>query len=345
MPYEIVPKSKAPGVDFCGVDEYYYIVRSDLGCYMRSTNFNEGKDLYVFSLHNSCQGGDHYLADENDRFYIIKGDSYRRVTDMHQDDDAVVFTLHPNCQGGDHYLSAFGHFYIIFQEKGIYRKVTDLNTDGDAVEYTLHPDCKNGLYYWGIKDYYYFLKPHDQWGIQYFRCTNFHEKEDPHTYSFHETVVPFLPGGLAVVHGACFGKWEVIKTISNDSDSPITWNKKITKKVGCNKSKMKSVENHWKIGMTASYESGALAESLAKYQFSVSTEHGGSSVQTESEDWSDATEVEESVNVTLEPKSQLYIWQYQLGLGREPILFCRDMKFTKDATPPTTIPLPPSSAK
>ncbi|XP_015275427.1 PREDICTED: uncharacterized protein LOC107117777 [Gekko japonicus] len=340
---KIVPKSKAPGADFCGVDKYYYIVRSDLDCYMRSTNFNHGNDLEVFSLHNSCQGGDHYLAHEDGLFYIIKGDHYRRVSNMNKDDNAVVYSLHPNCQGGDHYLSAFGRFYIIFQGRGIYHRVTNMNTDEDAIEYTLHPDCQNGLYYWGTKDYYYFVKPHDEWGIQYFRCTDFHRNLDAVTYSFHGSVVAFIPGGLAINEGPAFGRWEAIKTISNDSDSPIEWNKKITKKVGCKKMKMSSVEQNWKINMKASYESGGLAEAIAKYQFSLSVEYGGRAVQTQQEDWSEATEVEESIHVTLQPESQMYIWQYRLGFGNEPVLFCRDMKFTNDSTPPTSVPLPPSN--
>ncbi|XP_077170231.1 uncharacterized protein LOC143825797 [Paroedura picta] len=338
----LVPKSKAPGVDFCGVDKYYYIVRSDLGCYMRSTNFNDGNDLEVFSLHNSCRGGDHYLAHEDDLFYIIKGDNYRRVSNMNKDDDAIVYSLHPNCKGGDHYLSAFNHFYIIFQDRGVYRKVKNMNTDEDAVEYSLHPDCQNGLYYWGIKDYYYFVKPQDEWGVQYYRCTNFHENTDAVTYSFHGSVVPFLPGGLAINRGPAFGRWEAIKTISNDSNSPVVWDKKITKKVGYNKMKMNSVEHNWNVSMSASYQSGTLTESIAKYQFSLDVQYGGSAVQTQQEDWSEATEVEESLHVTLQPQSKMYIWQYHLGLGDDPVLFCRDMHFTNDATPPAVVPLPPS---
>ncbi|XP_061445136.1 uncharacterized protein LOC133366258 [Rhineura floridana] len=340
---QIVPKNKAPGIDFCGVDKYYYIVRSDLGCYMRSTNFNEGSDLEVFTLHDSCRGGDHYIAHENDLFYIIKGDHYRRVTNMNKDQGAVVYTLHPNCREGDHYLSAFGNFYIIFQGRGVYRRVTNMNTDEDAIEYTLHPACRDGLYYWGIKDYYYFVKPHDEWGVQYYRCTNFHENLDAVTYSFHGDVVNILPGGLAVTHGSSFGKWEALKTISNDSNTSIVWDKKITKKVGYTKQKMSSVEHNWKISLSASYQSGALTEAIAKYQFSLTAEYGGKSVSTEQEDWSEATEVEESISVTLQPGEKMYIWHYQLGLGNESVLFCRDMKFTNNSTPPTDNPLPPSN--
>ncbi|XP_060111517.1 uncharacterized protein LOC132583843 isoform X2 [Heteronotia binoei] len=338
---QIVPKSKAPGADFCGVDKYYYIVRSDLGCYMRANNFNHGYDLEVFSLHTSCWGGDHYLAYEDGSFYIIKGNKYRCVSNMTTDNNAVVvYSLHPSCQGGDHYFSAFGHFYIIFQGRGVYHRVTNLNTDNNAVEYTLHPDCQNGLYYWGIKDYYYFVKPHYEWGIRYYKCTDFHQNLGAVTYSFHGSVVPFIPGGLAINEGPAFGRWEAIKTIFNDTNSPIVWSK-ITKKVGYKKKKMDSVEQNWE--MSAFYEPGALAEAIAKFQFSLPAEYGGEAVQTQQENWSEATEVEESVNVTLQPRSQMYVWQYQLGFGSDPVLFCRALMFTNETTPPTIVPLLPSN--
>ena len=56
-----------------GTDDYYYNIRSDLGVYMRSTNFHQGNDIKVYSLSQACQWGDHYLATGLDYFY-------RRVT-------------------------------------------------------------------------------------------------------------------------------------------------------------------------------------------------------------------------------------------------------------------------
>ncbi|MGH0170751.1 UNVERIFIED_CONTAM: hypothetical protein FKN15_071502 [Acipenser sinensis] len=340
---KIVPKNKAPGVDFCGVKQYYYIVRSDLGCYMRSSNFHEGRDLSVFSLHQSCRGGDFYLAHQDDLFYIIKGNEYRRVTNMNTDSGAEVFSLHPNCQGGDHYLSAFGNVYIIFQSKGTYRRTSNMNKDSDGVDFPLHSACRDGLYYWGIDSYYYFIKPDDKWGVQYYKCTNFNTNQDPDTFSFHSDVVNFLPGGLSISQGSAFGRWENIKTISNDSAQPVKWTKKITKKVGYTKEKMSSMEHNWKISMSATYQAGDLTAAFAKYQFSLSAEYGGRSINTEKEDWSEAMEVEESIEMTIQPNEKVYIWQYNLGFGKESVLFCRDLKITKTSTPPTEIPLPPST--
>ena len=92
--FSIVPHAIVPGVDFCAVKGYHYIVRSDAVIYIKTENLNKGSDVKVFDLHYSCKGGNHYLAN-NGYFYIIKGKSYRRVTNMNTDADSVVQSLHP----------------------------------------------------------------------------------------------------------------------------------------------------------------------------------------------------------------------------------------------------------
>ncbi|KAI4895957.1 hypothetical protein NFI96_007840, partial [Prochilodus magdalenae] len=339
----ILPKNKAKGVDFCGVYSNYLIIRSDLGCYMFSTNFHRGEDLTVHSLHPSCRGGDHYLAFDDKTFYIIKGKSYRRVSDMTKDIDAVVNDLHPNCRGGDHYLSAYGNFYIIFQSRGVYRQTADLSKDSDAVEYTLHPNCKDGLYYWGTKSYIYLVKPKGQWGVEYHKTDNLNKDTKAETYSIHPDVLNFLPGGLAETQGPSFAKWELIKTIINDSETPINWEKKITLKVGYTKSKTSSIEHNWKVAISTTYTVGDLTLNLARCQFSMTAEYGGQSVNTENESWEEATETVETVNLTLQPRGKMYIWQYKLGFGKEDVLFCRDLRFDDDPKTPTDVPLPPAN--
>uniref|UniRef100_A0A8C5MMH4 Uncharacterized protein n=1 Tax=Leptobrachium leishanense TaxID=445787 RepID=A0A8C5MMH4_9ANUR len=338
----IVPKTAAPWVDFCSVDKYYYIVRADLSCYMRSTNFNKGEDLNVFSLHPSCGNGDHYLAHEDDLFYIIKGTSYRHVSDMSKGDDAVVYSLHPSCQGGDHYLSAFGKFYIIYQSRGVYHRTKNMATYEDGKEYSLHNDCKDGLYYFGVKDYYYFVKPLNEWGVQYSRCTNFNTNERGETFSFHPSVIGFLPGGLGITHGPSAGVWNYIKTIRNDSQDHITWTDKVSVKQGFDKEKMLPVENNWNISPSVSGVPGRLATLLTKSQFFLSTSYGGFSVNTDRENWNSLSVDGETVSILLDPGQEVYVWQYSLNLGSEAVLFCRDLKFEAPTECPTENPLLPA---
>ncbi|XP_051760746.1 uncharacterized protein LOC127518310 [Ctenopharyngodon idella] len=355
----IIPKSKTKGTDICGAGKNIYIIRSDLGCYMETSDLNNGSDISIFSLHPSCQNGDHYLGDKHGYFYIIKGSEYRKFNYLTTHSDHKVDTLHPNCQGGDHYFSAFDKFYIIFQEKGTYRITTDMNTDSDAAEHNLHPDCRNGLYYWGVEFItpypmmlaraprcyrIYFLKPASDWGVQFCSSTDFSKDKFSGVYSVHHNVLNFLPGGLSVTKGPAFGIWENIKTITNDSNTPVTWTKKINKKVGWNKEKMTQITHHWKIDTTASIESGALAKLITNLQFSFSAEYGGSHVNTENESWNEMTEEEEQLSFELKPQERLYLWQYRMGLGQEQVLFCRDLKIDDEPNPPTEVPLPPAQS-
>ncbi|XP_077053702.1 uncharacterized protein LOC143706043 [Siphateles boraxobius] len=333
----IIPKRKIKGVDFCGTKGHCYIIRSDLGCYMKASNLNKGSDLSIHALHPSCQHGEHYFAHKR-KFYIINGNDYRRVTDLSKDTDSSVFTLHPNFRGGDHYLSAFGWYYIIFQEKGTYRRTIDLSKNSHSGEFPLHPNCRDGLYYWGLQFRFYFLKP-TKWGVHYYSCNDF-EDDSVGVYSVHPDVLNFLPGGLSITNGPAFSKWVNIKTVSNDSLTPVTWQKKITKKVGYNKEKMSQITQKWKIKTPATIRARKLAALISQYQFSLSGEYGGASVDAVKENWNEETEEEELLSFDLKPNKRLYLWQFQLGLGSEPVLFCRDLKITDQPNPPTDVPLP-----
>ncbi|KAM3916979.1 uncharacterized protein RB166_016152 [Leptodactylus fuscus] len=335
MSGKIVPKNKTKGVDFCAVDPCYYIVRSDLGCYMRSIDFHRGASLEVFSLHPSCADGDHYLATQPGLFFIIKGNYYRTVTNMNTDDCSFVYTLHEMCQGGDHYLSSLHYFYVIYQDKGIYRRTTNMSKYENGEEFPLHPNCKDGLYYGGTTNLY-FVKPQDEWGIQYVRTSSFTKEEKLATYSFNPSVVNFLPGGIGVTKGPAYGEWTCIRTINNDSDAPVDWEIKITKRTGYEKAKLSGLQQNWKV-------SADLTVPIIMSQFALRAEYGGSFVKTEKETWREATDVEQTVRGNLKAQGKVCIWTYQLGLGKEPVLYCRDIRMTYTSDPPTDVPLPPAS--
>ncbi|XP_039510830.1 uncharacterized protein LOC120465246 [Pimephales promelas] len=343
----IIPKNKIKGVDICGSQDWCYIIRSDLGCYMRSSNFHKGSDISIHDLHPSCRHGDHYIADPN-YFYIIKGDSYRRVTDLSEDTDSSVETLRLSCRGGDHYLKAFVWFYIIFQEKGTYRKTVlsmmhplilhELELSDD--EFTLPPECRDGLYYWGDLGDFSFLKLNSDWGVQYYKCTDLDRDVCTEVYSVHPDVLNFLPGGLSITNGPAFSKWVNIKSVSNDRLTPMKWEKKVTKRVGYNKEMSSQITRNWKIAASSTITSGDLTGLITSAQFSYSAEYGGARVDAKTENWNEETEDEETLSFELQPNESLYVWQYQLGLGSESVLFCKDLKFTDQPNPPTDVPLP-----
>uniref|UniRef100_A0A9J7XHR8 Uncharacterized protein n=2 Tax=Cyprinus carpio TaxID=7962 RepID=A0A9J7XHR8_CYPCA len=218
MMSSIIPKSKAKGTDICAFNNYYYIIRSDLGRYMQTSDLNKGSDISIFSLHPACQNGDHYIGGDS-YFHIIKGDSCRRVTNLSTDKDAIDFSLHHKCRGGDHYFASVGYFYIIFQEKGTYIKTTSMYENSDPREHSLDPDFKNGLYYWGpphckqTSDCFNFLKPDISVSENAEFCTGPDLSKNKHTAvdSVHPNVFNFLIGGLSVNKGPGTGMWEKIK--------------------------------------------------------------------------------------------------------------------------------------
>lgn len=345
----IVPRNKIRGVDICGKEVYTYIIRSDLGCYMTVTNLSKDSVISIERLHPSCQNGDHYICDHiTCYFYIIKGKSYRKVEYLSNDTNAVVGELHPKFQGGDHYFSVSGRFLVIFKETGICWTTKDLGQDSNAVEIKLHPNCNTGLYYWSTSDtshvrgyrpqLYYFLKPTLEWGVEYCESEDLTKEKCLNVCSLHPDVVNFLPGGLAITQGPAIGRWKLVKTMDNNSETSVKWRQKILKRVGYNKEAMKEITHNWKIGASASLESGDLAGLIAKVQFSLSAEYGGSHVSTVKENWENATEVEEEVEVELQPNKSLHLWQYRLDLGGEPVLYSRHFFMDDDPNPPTKSP-------
>ncbi|PFX12774.1 putative uncharacterized transposon-derived protein F54H12.3 [Stylophora pistillata] len=149
---------------------------------------------------------------------IIKGNEYRRVTDLSSDDDAVVYSLHRNCCGGSGYYSAFGKYYIVFANKGTYRRVSNMNKDEDPVEYKIKQAFQDGIYFWGTNDYVYCLKQAGKWGVTYHRSTNMNLNKDEASFSVRESVLKFIPGGIAHTHGKVLGFWKDIKRLQNDSN-------------------------------------------------------------------------------------------------------------------------------
>ena len=161
-----MPETKTK-VDFCGTGHKLYIVRSDLGAYLESSDFSKGNAILRY-LHPDCRGGDHYLSylhapwshaftkiDYESHFLIISGDHYRRVKDLSTAEDMTGETrLHEKCRGGDFYLAtSTTYFVVIFSDKGVYRVVSDLGTAKGIKDYKLHDVWKGGLYYCATQSY------------------------------------------------------------------------------------------------------------------------------------------------------------------------------------------------
>ncbi|XP_057180361.1 uncharacterized protein LOC130547979 [Triplophysa rosa] len=333
----IVPGSKMKGVDICGVRYNCYIIRADLGCYLKTTDLKHASNLTLHDLHHSCIG-DHYVGHINDSIYIIKDTSYRRVKNLSTDSGCEHKDIHPNYHNGDYYFSAMGKFYIVFKDDKIYKTTSKL-TSPDCQEHPLNDDYSDGLYYWGRSFHFYIMGTNEQWGVEFIKGSNFSSGNKDCFASVHKDILHFLPGGLSITTGPAFGRWESVKTLTNDTDAPVQFEKKIMKKVGYKKETMTKITHNWNVKLAGSAKMTELAMLIAKAQLSLSTEYGGSYMKTENESWNEETEEEEHISLELQPYSNVYLWQYSLGLGEDTMFFCRDITFSNDPDPPTEIPV------
>lgn len=334
----VVSRADSPGTDVFVTHHGSFIVRSDLGCFLQVLDFCSGQDIKVQDLHPACRGGDHYVADPtSSTICILRGDTFHKVLDLSSELPTNALPLHPSCQGGDHYASCKGRFFIFFLSRGQVLSVADLATGGDAKEVNLEPFLLRGLYFYGTDATHLACFRVDEDNT--LRGHSFAMDGHKEDFSVHPDVACFLPGGLALIHGPAFGVWECLKLISNATDLPLPSSHEITRKVGCSKMAFSQ-----KFSVSGSLDSKSLVVALLQSQFSLPAAYGGVGLRTEQEEWEEVAEEGEPLRVILQPRQKLYWWQYRLGLGKEPILFCRALKVTRSPAPPSHIPLPPSDS-
>ena len=375
----IVPRSEAPGVDFCGTygdNPKTMIIRSDLNCYMSVSDVQTGKNATLHPLHPSCCGGDHYFTSSRGffgniktHFIIIKGDHFREVQDLTTDANSRTGVLHEKCRGGDFYIGTVmldlfpRHvFIIIFTDKRMLRVVGDLERGkidrkfGLQDEYPLKEGMLGGLYYWGTArrhtetremiSTFYVVKPVDKWGLEYY-CTDSLTEGSERTASFHPSITNFLPGGLGITKGITNGDWILIKSFMNSSSSTVEGMKyEVEVTIGHNKKALSSIEHNWSVSASVSSEvsAGFTIESIfnaaMKVQFSLSGSYGGKSIQTTEEEWKEEVTTRETYDIgKFPPGRTVYIWQYKIGLGNTNIVRSKHWAVTDTPAPPPIDPL------
>ena len=339
------------GTDICATEDNVCIIRSDLGCYMKSEvkhggSLDHQQKLQICPLNPSCAGGDHYLC-EGSTFYIIRGDSFVSVTHLTQPiDQIIVKQLADICKSGDHYLSFGGKFCVVFTERKEYLIVSSLNTGADAQHGTIDKENLDGLYYYGSpKNYPPITIVHqvNEWGVMFAVTRDL--SEPGKNYFIYPDVINFLSGGLSFTFGPSEAKWELVKSVTNNSVTPLQWSEKISKTVGYKKSHFQSVETNWKttenISMGTKFQAGFIVQVSLETQFSLSKSFGGVNIRSEQEDWNEAYTTEETLSAAIPAGATIYIWQFRLGLkGTVDVLFCHDLQITETSDPPNDIPLP-----
>ena len=306
----IIPKKNSKGVDICGTNNKFYIIRPDLGVYLRSTNFHQGLDLATYTLHKKCHG-EHYLS-TNNKFYIIQGDKYHRVTNMNHDSDAATYFLHDNCKGGDIYFCNGPMFGIIFCDQNKLHLTENMGKDDNAMDMKLPDDYKNGLYHWGIGYKHYYMKQ-SGWQVEYHKYASLDGKEEDN-YGFHSAVTSFLPGGLGITKGSSQGVWKCIYSEKNLLGTSVSLTKVIKRKHGFKASNTK-----------INFFDDNLKAKLVYAQFQHDfAEKENLLMYLREEKWDNCNDVDETLRFRLGSKEEIFVWQYVIEFKH-----CVDIYFTK----------------
>lgn len=333
----IVPRAGTPGTDVFATPDGFFVVRSDLGCFLRAPAGPAPAGAEICRLHPACRGGDHYVGEASGAAVcILRGEAFQRTADLGAAPGPEAFPLHPACRGGDHYVSGGGRFVVLFLARGVALSVADLSTGAGAEETPLDPAARCGLYYYAPDaTRLALLRVDAQRGL----CTQVGSGSGPgEVLPVPAAVASFLPGGLALVHGAAFGAWECIQRLENDTDGPLPGSYELSRPVGYVEQKWAD----WTFSPAGAPAPTDLAGALLRAQFALPPAYGGLGLRTEQEEWEAAAEEGEELRIILQPRQKLYWWQYRLGLGARPVLFCRSLKVTRSLAPPDLLPLPRS---
>jgi len=333
---QIVPKnsSYARGIDICASKKYVYIIRSDLGLYMRTTSINQGSDMEVFKLHDALAWGDGYMLDDKGKwFYIVKGDTIHYCKDLTSDKDGKTKTLLSPYQGGDYYFCGESTFYVLFGSS--FRSTDNMYKHSRYDWGSMASAFNDGIYFWCQQSCINCLVQPGEWGPTYTYNYNPVTTGARTGNTISMDVVNFLPGGVAQSNGKSYGNWQLLKSQANDLDSSYDWTYHIGLQAGFNYSVMSSITNSWNINANASMDSGTLTKLLCQFQFSLDVQYGGSKTNTTSADWNVLGTIDSTIEKTIQPGEAVYVWQYQMGFADpKTCLFYDNTVVTDDPNPP-----------
>ncbi|KAJ6651801.1 hypothetical protein lerEdw1_016478 [Lerista edwardsae] len=321
------PRKEVPDVHIFSTRAGDVVVRPDLNCYLLLPSLPTLPCAELRPLHPLLKGGEHYFGSRwHDSIYVVRDNKFMEAPDLSSKPSKAQL-LHPSCCGGQHYLIVSSGSFVIILSRGTVAAVTNLAT-GEP-----DPSLDPGHHQWS-KEKMESKRSYLYWQL----WDNFTES----VFTLHPGVLNFLPGGLGLTKGAATGSWELLNIFHNYSDTPVTKTQGIFRKVGYAKEQLADVGQGWTASLTESPEPGLLTVALAKAQFALPTHYGGLGVNPEQEAWEELHEEETIVEFSLQPEEAAYVWQYQLGLGQEAILFCRALKVTNSGDQPSEIPLPSS---
>ena len=364
-PPAILPHSKAKGVDMCGSASNgdLYIIRSDLHCYMKRSYDKKSKSnkYEIFPLHPAFQDCDHYIYSSTvkgggigpnfilikDSKFLVTGPDLSMSKFNYGGSEAVDGKpLSAAMSNGENYCYDGSNYYKFYNGGKDCMAAPSLTSE-NPTHYSVPSSCQNGLYYYGTiypSVYTIGVLTTNPFGVVTRLVSSDMTLSTPFFVS--PEVLDFLPGGLAFCYGRPIHGWQLLKSFENSSNAKLNWSASITKTIGFSESVFHSLEEKWNVTKSASigtsFENSFLIKASIQAQFSLSTQYGGASVQTNQADWNEQQSTTESLVVDVGPGETAYIWQYRLGFAgmSNSFLYCRDLAITSSNKPPATGRLP-----
>ena len=206
-----------------------------------------------------------------------------------------------------------------------------------------------GWYYWATNGYFYFLKPVNDWSLAYHRTPDLNYKDEDKWYRAKDVDFPvyppitaFLPGGLALIIGPTFDRWEQLLSIPG-SNACEKVDLTIKRKLGYKKPTVNPIQHEWNMSQrerSAGLTTEEIFKAALKRTFYFPPEYGGLAVDATKEDWSDVMEVEESLSVIIPSTKHVYVWQYVLGIRDQVVLYTKHIRKTKNDFEPQNVTAP-----
>ncbi|CAI5791164.1 Uncharacterized protein PODLI_1B028659 [Podarcis lilfordi] len=251
------------------------ILRPDLNGYLLLSGLPTSPCAELWPLHPSLRGSEHYFSSRwHNTIYVIRDNKLLETPNLHTEPSREPRRLHPSCCAGQHYFVVSGGSFGIILSSGTMTAVKDLTT-GEP-----DPDTQPGHHQWSNE------KMGSHRSYLYWQLWDNFSGE---VFSFHPSVLNFLPGGLGLSKGDAFKAWELLNIFHNYSDSPVSRLQEVSRKVGYATEKLADVGRSWvATALPDSPEPGSIAVALAKAQFALPTECGGVGLNTEQEEWGEA---------------------------------------------------------
>ncbi|WP_299465714.1 hypothetical protein [uncultured Microscilla sp.] len=363
-------KPKYKGYDIFSAGSYVYVVRSDIGYFLRARRLDGASTTKseIFPLNEALSSGIGYfglnrISDGKLKGTrcVVRGTMYSTYRNFGRTKGQFKDIGSEEAQDGDHYF-AVGvrkgnkprRIYVIkgnkfYRFKSLKDKKPEKGFDGVALPKELQTDSTNKdeiVAIWGRSKFIYVLK-NTEFGPLIYRTSDLRKPFSTVVSAPNDGVRKFLIGGLtaeqggktSVVWKSISGAFPFCNTSSNQSSEVAAPKVSETITVGFVKGSTSSIEKNWSITATVGMETGGLGALVASAHAELSTTYGGASVKTKSKEWStqNTTTVNLDEGKLVKGGQCIGYWQGQMFINNK-LIMTTGIYFTDTKSPPEEEP-------